>query len=76
MYLVNSIGPARNLFSDAKTGGSCHEAGHRQRWLKFDALRGPTGALLIGDAETVCAESAVRQRGPWRTFANYIPDGT
>ena len=35
------------------TRSAGNEAGPRRRGLNFDALRGPTGALLIGDAETV-----------------------
>ena len=59
-----------------------HVHGDRQRtrWppatrAQFDALRGPTGALLIGAAETIRGEDTVRERSSRRPFSNYVPNG-
>ena len=57
------------------------EIGKERGWppatqAQFDALRGPTGALLIGDAEAVARKILYVNEAPWRTFSDYVPNAS
>jgi hypothetical protein len=42
---------------------------------QFDALLGPTGALLIGDSETISEKILYVKRRSRRPFSNHVPNG-
>src|SRR4030095_4913829 len=42
---------------------------------QFDALRGPTGALLIGDAKTVAKKVLYVSASSWRHLPRHISNG-
>ena len=83
LHCIGFLGDTTQQAADDFFPGYAHtftEIGKERGWppttrAQFDATRGPKGALIIGDAETVTRKDPLHQRSAWRHFPHYFPDG-
>ena len=82
LHAIGFIGDTTAQAADDFFPGYAHtftEIGKERGWpattrAQFDALRGPTGALMIGDADTVAEKILYVNEARWIS-ASYVSDG-
>ena len=83
LHAIGFLGDTTQQAADDFYPGYAHtftEIGKERGWppttrAQFDAVRGPTGALIIGDARKGRGENTLRERSPWRHHSHYVSNG-